>query len=124
MARISIHEQKFWLIVNALGKQDDFDREYRFCKGRKFRADFVHFPTSTLIEIDGGVWISGRHTRGSGAVADYEKYFIAHTLGWKVVRLEPGQITVKTVESIVNFKERAAELTTAQGRSFSAKNFE
>jgi hypothetical protein len=44
------------------------------------------------IEIEGGVWTGGRHTRGSGFVADCEKYNAAAMAGWTVFRLTAEQV--------------------------------
>lgn len=38
------------------------------------------------VEIEGGVWSGGRHTRGSGFVQDCEKYNAAVEMGWRVLR--------------------------------------
>jgi very-short-patch-repair endonuclease len=61
-------------------------REYVFAKPRGWRFDFA-WPTQRLaVEIEGGVWTQGRHTRGAGFVADMEKYNAATLLGWRVLR--------------------------------------
>lgn len=44
------------------------------------------------MEIEGGVWSMGRHTRGSGFVKDMEKYNAAASLGWRVFRFTPKQV--------------------------------
>ena len=75
-------------------------REFRFHPARKWRADFAHEPSRTLIEIEGGAW-GGRHTHGTGFLADAEKYFEAYLLGWKVVRLTKPLIEKHTVAAIV-----------------------
>lgn len=65
-------------------------KEHRFCK-RKWRFDFCHIDLKIAIEIDGGVWTQGRHTRGSGFIKDMEKLNQAVLLGWKVLRYTPEQ---------------------------------
>ena len=44
------------------------------------------------LEQEGGAWVKGRHTRGSGFVKDCEKYGEAFALGWTVVRATPQMI--------------------------------
>ena len=66
-------------------------REHRFMASRRWRFDFAHPQTLTAIEIEGGTWTGGRHTRGSGFVADAEKYNAAAIAGWMVFRL-PGPL--------------------------------
>ena len=49
-------------------------------------------PRKLAIEIDGGVWVGGRHTRGAGVLKDNEK--IAHLAidGWLFLRVTPQQV--------------------------------
>lgn len=63
----------------------DYMREFKFDPERKWRFDFL-IPPNVGIEIEGGVWSQGRHTRGSGFIADCEKYNSAAMLGYKVLR--------------------------------------
>lgn len=67
-------------------------REHKFSKTRQWRFDFCHPDLKIAIEIDGGVWSGGRHTRGAGFVKDLEKLNQATILGWKVLRYTPEQI--------------------------------
>jgi len=46
-----------------------------------------------LIEIDGGVWSRGRHTRGLGFIEDQQKHNAAAVLGYRVLRFIPPDIT-------------------------------
>ena len=50
----------------------ELEREYRFDLKRRWRADFAHLPTHCLIEIEGGIWVNGRHNRAAGFNADLE----------------------------------------------------
>jgi hypothetical protein len=68
-----------------------FVREYQFCRDRKWRFDYA-VRDSLAIEIEGGAWSKGRHTRGKGFIADMEKYNTATMMGWRVLRFTPEQI--------------------------------
>ncbi len=67
-------------------------REYRFNPRRRWRADFAHPELKILAELEGGIWIRGRHTRGEGYINDMEKYNSATVLGYKVLRYTPEQM--------------------------------
>lgn len=67
------------------------EREYKFHKVRRWRFDFAWPERMTAIEIEGGVWSGGRHTRPSGFVKDAEKYNAAAALGWAVFRFTTQQ---------------------------------
>lgn len=61
-------------------------REYPFASPRRWRADFAWPDCRLLVEIEGGTWSGGRHTRGAGYAKDAEKYNAAALLGWRVLR--------------------------------------
>jgi len=44
------------------------------------------------MEIEGGTWVSGRHTRGKGYLNDLEKYNEAVILGWRLLRVTPQML--------------------------------
>lgn len=74
----------------------------KFHASRRWRADFVHMPSRTLIEIEGGVFLhgGGRHSRGAGDAKDAEKYLEAVLAGWTVIRLTEKQLEIGVVERI------------------------
>ena len=59
---------------------------------RRYRADFLWRKTKTIVEIEGGAWTRGRHTRGPGYEADCEKYNLLTAMGYRVFRFTPGMI--------------------------------
>jgi len=67
-------------------------KEYRFHPKRRWRFDYAWPEYKVAIEIEGGAWIYGRHTRAKGFVNDMEKYNEAVLLGWRVLRYTPEQI--------------------------------
>jgi very-short-patch-repair endonuclease len=66
--------------------------EYRFHQTRKWRFDFAYVPQRIAIEVDGGVFVGGRHSRGSGVEDDCEKYAEALVLGWRILRVTPRMV--------------------------------
>jgi hypothetical protein len=72
----------------------DCVREFRWCPGRLWRADFA-FPnpsTRLLVEVQGGSWSGGRHTRGAGYEQDCEKLVLAQLAGWTMFWFTPRQV--------------------------------
>lgn len=67
-------------------------KEYRFHPIRKWRFDYAWPEKKVAIEVEGAVWIRGRHTRGSGFIKDMEKYNTATAMGWSVLRFTPDQM--------------------------------
>lgn len=67
-------------------------REHKFHPTRRWRFDFAFPERRVAVECEGGVWSGGRHTRGSGAVGDMEKYNAAAALGWFVFRFDGGAV--------------------------------
>jgi very-short-patch-repair endonuclease len=91
----SVH-QNFLLqtICNDLARKADtvVMLEYRFHTVRRWRFDAA-FPERKIgVEIDGGVFIQGRHTTGVGFRNDCAKINAAGVLGWRVFRFLPQQI--------------------------------
>jgi very-short-patch-repair endonuclease len=70
----------------------DFVREYRFMPPRRYRFDFAWPDKKIALEVEGGTWTNGRHTRGKGYESDCEKYDEAALLGWKVLRFTTNMV--------------------------------
>ena len=69
------------------------EREYKFHPKRLWRFDFAWPPYQIALEIEGGTWIRGRHSRGTGMKADCEKYNAAVLMGWRVFRVTADMVT-------------------------------
>ena len=75
--------------------------EHLFHPCRKWRIDFAIVNLKIGIEIEGGVWSNGAHTRGKGFVEDMEKYNSAATLGWVILRFTPQDLNkITTFETV------------------------
>lgn len=83
-------EELFALHVKA-SKLPMPEREYRFCE-RRWKFDFCWTEIKLALEIEGGTWTGGRHTRGAGFEADCRKYAKALILGWRVLRVTSGMV--------------------------------
>ena len=70
----------------------EYTTEFRFHPERKWRADFRINGYPILIEVEGGIWSQGRHTRGKGFEGDCEKYAEAIILGYSVLRFSTQQV--------------------------------
>jgi hypothetical protein len=76
-----------------------FEREYRFHSERKWRFDYrltqdqtPHVRGPIAIEIEGGIFSGGRHTRGVGFQRDLDKYNHATLMGWRVLRFSTRDV--------------------------------
>ena len=67
-------------------------KEYRFHPTRKWRFDYAFVEHKIAIEVDGGVWINGRHNRASGYLKDLDKFNTATAMGWVVLKFTPEQL--------------------------------
>lgn len=75
--------------------------EFRFHPVRKWRFDYAWPDHMVALEVEGGIWTRGRHTRGAGFAKDIEKYNAAAVLGWRVLRCEPKAMhSAATIELI------------------------
>ena len=81
----------------------EFEQEFQFHPTRKWRADFHLNGKKILVEVEGGIWSNGRHTRGKGYLGDLEKYNEATMMGYQVIRFSTEQVkSGKAIEQILN----------------------
>ena len=89
--------------------------EYRFYPQRKWRFDLAHPQSMVAVELHGGTWNGGRHTRGRGFAKDREKMNAAQFRGWAVIELTTDQITpanVARVQQLVRERMQCRRYTT------------
>lgn len=68
-------------------------QEHRFHATRRWRFDLAWPDRMIAVEVDGGVWSGGRHTRGAGFVADCLKVNEATAMGWRVFRFPTPHVS-------------------------------
>ncbi len=76
-------------------------REYRFAPPRRWRFDLAWPPRWLAVEVEGGTWSAGRHTRAAGYRADVEKYNAAALAGWTVLRVTADMVRDGTGAALV-----------------------
>ena len=83
----------------------EFEREFKFHPKRKWSADFYIVGKKILVEVEGGIWSGGRHTRGKGYIGDMDKYNSATMMGYQVIRFSTEQVksglAIKQIEKMV-----------------------
>lgn len=81
-------------------------KEYKFHPERKWRFDYAIPAHKIALEVEGGVWTSGRHTRPKGFLGDIEKYNTATLMGWRVFRTTPTELyrtaTINLLKEAIN----------------------
>jgi len=86
--------------------------EWKFDAKRRWRFDYAWPQQMIALEVEGGVWTGGRHTRGAGFVKDMEKYNRAAVLGWRLLRVTPDKLvsfgTFEMLREILGLRERNA----------------
>lgn len=90
-------------VFRALLKQEGIPQpksEHKFAlNGRRWRFDYAWLDPLVALEVEGGIWVRGRHSRGAGMLSDMDKYNHAALTGWTVLRTTPdGLSTKKTIE--------------------------
>lgn len=107
-------EKQFAMQIRAKGLPQP-EVEYRFCaelvgagKGlrkrlddaglKDWRFDFAWLAPKLAVEINGGNWVRGRHTRASALKSEYAKLNAAQKHGWTVLTYDGAM--VKSGEAI------------------------
>lgn len=67
--------------------------EHGFHPGRKWRFDFAWPAERLAVEVQGGIWSHGRHTRGAALKQEWEKLNTAAVMGWRILYCEPREVT-------------------------------
>ena len=66
--------------------------EHRFHPTRRWRFDYCWPELKIAVEVHGGTYTNGRHTRGGGFTVDREKMNEAAIYGWTVLEVTSAQV--------------------------------
>jgi len=95
--------------------------EFKGIPDRKFRFDCANPTLKIAIEIEGGLWITGRHNRPVGMMQDMEKYNAAVLSGWRILRYTPEDIKktpwklIKDVRMLCGVDDAAQQTLSLDG---------
>lgn len=110
-------EEKLFFQMHCAGLDHSVTREHHFArelignptKGIRqalksaglcdWRFDFAFKHQKLAVEVEGGTFTGGRHTRGKGFESDCDKYNAATLGGWRILRFTAKHI--KTGEALM-----------------------
>jgi hypothetical protein len=81
--------------IDALCKADQLPApvfELRFAPPRRWRLDVAWEAEKVALEIQGGIYVAGRHTRGAALEREMEKLNALAAMGWRVCFTTPRRI--------------------------------
>lgn len=85
------------------------ERQYVFAPPRKWPFDFAWPDRKLAVEVQGGTWTGGRHTRPAGYRNDCEKAIEAARRGWTVLPFTSDMVTegyaVRTIREMLGVEE-------------------
>lgn len=67
-------------------------RELRFHAYRKWMFDYAWTADGVALEVQGGLFTQGRHTRGAALLKEHEKLNAAAEDGWRILYTTPDQL--------------------------------
>jgi len=77
----------FWLMFGYPAPK----LEFKFHPDRRWRFDFAWEEKKIAIEVQGGLFIGGAHSRGAYIVKSQEKYNNAALMGWRIFYFQPKE---------------------------------
>jgi very-short-patch-repair endonuclease len=93
------------LIKWAEKNNQNLDDEHKFHPLRKYKFDFAFPDIKIAVEYEGGLFMQrGGHNSPAGIQRDVEKYNLAQSIGWKVIRLH-----IKNYQKVISELEKYNE---------------
>ena len=89
------------------------ETEFVFHPVVKWRFDFAWPGQKVYLEVQGGLFIGGRHTRGAALIKEYEKLNNATMLGWRGLFFQPSEVCMMDTVKII--KEALKEQPRKEG---------
>lgn len=118
-------EEKLFFQMHCAGLDHSVTREHHFARDlvgnpvkgiraalkaaqlKDWRFDFAFKHQKVAVEVEGGTFTGGRHTRGTGFENDCDKYNAATIAGWRVLRFTAKH--VNSGEALVTIEKALYE---------------
>ena len=112
-----LHEYRF--AAQHVGRAAGLRQRLKDAGLRDWRFDFAwpHFLIEGMdrggvaVELDGGTWTRGRHTRGAGYRGDCEKLNAATSLGWRCYRVTTDMLDDDPAGVVAMIREALSNAT-------------
>ena len=91
-ARLPPPEAEYRFAAEAVGKHKGMRKRLQERGLKDWRFDLAWPEHMVALEIEGGGWVRGRHTRGKGFAEDIRKYLSANCMGWNVCRCDVAMV--------------------------------
>ena len=99
-------KQIFFSLLDSAGLERPIT-EHAFHTTRKWRFDYCWPQHMIALEVEGGIFTNGRHSRGAGMKEDFNKYNEAAIMGWRIIKVVPTELnsmnTIKMLRRILLF---------------------
>ena len=77
--------------------------EHRFHHTRKWRLDIAWPDHKLAVEVQGGIFIQGRHSRGAAMLKEWEKLNALVVMRWRVMYCQPKDVcTIEFVTRLID----------------------
>ncbi len=91
--KLKAGEIAFPALCRAFGlPEPEAEHLFAKCMGRKWRFDWAWKSGKVAVEVQGGLFVQGRHSRGAALLKEHEKLNAAAILGWRVLFTTPRDI--------------------------------
>jgi hypothetical protein len=87
-----INRELFFAFCRSFGIPEPTP-EWRFALPRRWALDYAWIPHKVCLEIEGGLYVRGRHVRPEGFLRDIQKYNRLALNGWLLLRCIPKDLT-------------------------------
>ena len=88
---MSKYEEEFWQYMNSTEWLYDLPiRQHKAIPKRRFSVDFAWLDAKVCVEVEGGFYTKGGHSRYGAPFPDAEKKNLLQLLGWIVIEAPAG----------------------------------